>query len=248
MNSKVRRDYERAARCDKFSDSRAEDFPVGSRCSLLTAGVKERLAALSTLDVEKASSKSKHQQGTAGRQGAREELGALVGAMSRTASVFAIDHPDTRGMFELPSKYQSDRTLIATARSFGERAAPLVGLFVEYGLTNTIINDLRSKADAMESYMSMQNEGVGARINANASAREHALALNKMLGQLNLLYLNKYGKRNPIYIQWKSAYHLEAAPGSKNRSKGKDTGNDAPPNGDTPPNNDTPPPLPPEQN
>ena len=236
MNSKVRRDYERAERCDQFSDSRTDDFPAGSKGAILAASVKERLATLTTLDVEKASSTGKRQQGTAGRRGTREELIELVEAVSKTGSAVAIERPETKGMFELPTRDHSDRTLIATARSFAERAEPLVGLFVEYGMAPTFINDLRSKADAMESYMSLQNEGVGTGVNVNASMRGHLRSLNETLEQLNVIYQNKYRDNAPVLAEWKSAYHLEAAPGT--RRKNKSNGDSAPPKDNAPPAND----------
>lgn len=225
MNAKLRRYYERGQRCDKFTDSHAEDFPANSKGATQASVVKERLASLSALDVERASSTGKRQQGSAGRQNAREALRALVEAVAETADPIALDHPDTKGMFQLPRKTQTDQTLIATARSFADRAAPYVGLFVEYALPATFINDLRSKADALESYISLQNEGVGGRINANASAEEHLQGLNEALERLNVIFRNKYRDTPSVLAEWESAYHLEAAPGSKRRKKSEPPNN-----------------------
>ena len=237
MNSKLRRYYERGQRCDSFADSHAEDFPGNSKGATLTAAVKERLAGLAALDVERASSTGKRKQGTAGREKAREALRKLVEAVAETADAIALDRPDIKGMFELSRTDHSDQTLIATARSFAERGAPFVGLFVDYDLPTTFINDLRSRADTMESYISMQNEGVGGRVNANASAQEQLQALNEALERLNVIYHNKYRDNPSVLAEWESAYHLEAAPGSRRKTKSNGSGG-TPPSDGTPPAQD----------
>ena len=242
MSARLRRYYERGQRSDKVNDSRAEDFSTNSKAAALAATVKEQLASLAALDVERASSMGKRQQGTAGRQSVRENLRTLVKAVADTADHISLAHPDTKGMFRLLRTKQTDQTLIATARSFADRAAPFVGLFVEYNLSATFINDLRSMADTLESYISLQNEGVGARINANASAEEHLKRLNEALEGLNIVYHNKYHGNDSVLAEWKSAYHLEAAPGTKSKAKSKKK--KTPPSGDAPPDASEPPTLP----
>jgi hypothetical protein len=124
-----------------------------------------------------------------------------------------------KGMFLLPRTDHTDLTLIATARSIADRAVPFVGIFVEYTLPSTFITELRSKADQLESYISLQNEGVGSRVNANASAEEHLRGLNEALERLNVIFHNKYRDNPSVLAEWESAYHLEAAPGSKRKKK-----------------------------
>lgn len=225
MNARLRRYYERGQRCDRVTDSRVEDFPADSKGAALSAVVKERLAGLATLDVERASSMGKRQQGTAGRQNARESLRALIEAVVETAEAIAPDRPDIKGVFLFPRTDQTDQTLITTARSFADRAAAFVALFVEYDLPAAFVADLRSKADTLESYISMQNEGVGARINANASAEEHVQGLNEALERLNVIFRNKYRDNPSLLAEWESAYHLEAAPGSKRRKRAESPNN-----------------------
>lgn len=232
MNGKLRRYYERGQRCDRVNDGRAADFPANSKGAVLAAAVKEHLAELSALDVEKASSTGKRRQGTAGRGSAREDLWTLIESVARTAEAITVERPDIEGMFELPRKGRADRTLISTARSFAERAAPFVGLFGEFDLPATFINDLRSKADTLESYITLQNEGVGTGVNVNASAQEQMQEMNEALERLNIIYRNKYRNNPSVLAEWESAYHLEAAHGS--RSKSKNNGNNPPPNNNPP--------------
>lgn len=227
MSATVRRRYERGQRCDRVNDARVEDFPANSKYATYAAAVKEHLAAISALNVERASSKGKRRQGTAGRAQARKALEEIVDATARTAAVITQEHSDIKGMFERPAKDHSDETLIATARSFADKAASLVGLFVSYAMQPTFVSELRSRADGLAGFAALQNEGVGGGVNANAGLREHLRALDVKLKALHVIYRNHYGVGHPAFAEWKSAYHLEAAPGSK--SKNKPDGNGTPP-------------------
>lgn len=228
MNAKVRRYYERGQRCDKVSDLRASDFPLDGKAAALAATVKELLASIAFLDVERVTGMGKRQRGTAGREAARASLQEMVEAVAKTAEVAALDHPEIKGMFQLPGTDRTDRTLIATARSFAERAVRFVAIFVEYSLPATFITDLGSRADQLESFISLQNEGVGARVNANASVEEQLRGLNEALERLNVIYHNRYRDNPSVLAEWESAYHLEAAPGSRRKKQS------APPTDGTP--------------
>lgn len=228
MNDKTRRYYERGQRCDRCMDLHTGDFLANSKGAVLAATVKELLAAIAFLDVERESSTGKRRQGTSGRDGARKALRELVEAVAKTADAIALDHPNIKGIFVLTHTDRSDQTLIATARSFAERAAPFVALFVEYSMPPTFVTDLGALADRLESFISLQNEGVGTRVNANASVQEHIQNLNVALERLNVIFRNKYRDNPSVRAEWDSAYHLEAAPGSR-RKKKPDPPDDAPP-------------------
>lgn len=223
MSAKMRRHNERGQRVDLFMDSRAEDFPANSKGGVFAAQLKLELANLSALDVAKTSSASKRQQGTAGRGGMREALRQLVASVADTAKTAALDHPDIKGIFTLAGKDKSDQTLIATARAFADAAAPLTGLFVEYGLSSTFVNDLRSNADSLEHYISLQSEGLGSGVNTNATAQETLQRIAELIERLDTLIRNKYRDDHPKLAAWESARHMESAPHSKG------DGNNTPP-------------------
>ena len=109
---------------------------------------------------------------SAGRRKVRAELRELVQAVIETARTIALDHPDITGLFSSPNVGKSDQSLVSVARAIADVAAPLVGLFVEYKMPATFVNDLRSKADSLEHYISLQTEGVGARAASGASVGE----------------------------------------------------------------------------
>lgn len=217
MNDKIRARYERGQRCDEFWDAFAADFPAAGRVAALAAEMKALLAQLAAIDGTRANSTAKRRQGTLSRAEARSLLSARVKSVADTAPLVAKDHPEINGLFDLPGKDRTDQTLITTARAFAERATAFVPLFVEYGLEPTFVADLTDAADLLEAAISTQNQGVGERVNANEAADQIARALDDVLARLAVIIRNKYRDAPANLAQWESAYHLEAAPGSRRK-------------------------------
>ena len=192
MSVKMRKHTERAQHVDMYLDAGAEDFPANSKGGALAASFKEEYVNLTSLATAKEAGKSKRQQGTAGRRNARVTLRALVEAVADTAKSIASEHPNIKGIFDLAGKDRSDQTLVATARVFADAAASLVGLFVEYGLPATFINDLRAGADSLDNYISLQEEGTGAGVNTSTSAEETYQRLADLIDRLDPIVRNKY--------------------------------------------------------
>lgn len=223
MYNRMLRYYERGQRCDTVCDLRAADLPAGSKGAQLAAAVKRLLASLAALDVQRATSASRRREGTAGRREARESLSALVESVATTAEAAAAEHPDVVGQFVIPRLNRSDATLIATARSFAGRAVAFVAPFVDYGLPGSFVGDLTDGADQLEFFISTQGGGRGAGVNANATAQAQLRELNEALERLNVIFHNKYRDNPGVLAEWESAYHVEAAPGSKRKRDGEPT-------------------------
>jgi hypothetical protein len=149
----------------------------------------------------------------------RESLRAQVEAVGDTAKVIATEHTEMRGRFQYARKDHSDRTLIATARSFAEAAPPFKALFVQYELTQNFIESLEADADALEQQIALQNEGSGARINTNASIGQGLEGVDECVGKLDVIVRNKYRNDPAKLAAWESAHRLERAARSK-RSNG----------------------------
>lgn len=229
MSQKMRKHTERAQRVDLFLEEGAADFPANGKAGALAATLKEKLSNLNTLAVAKSAGTSKRQQGTAGRRAGREELRKLVEAVAATAKSAARERPDIKGLFDLTGKDRSDQTLIATARAFADAAAPLSGLFVEYGLPATLSGDLRTRADSVEQNITLQAEATGAGVNTTASAEETFDLLADLVERLDPIVRNKYRDNPGKLAAWERARRLESAPHSRGNGS-----NNTPP---TPPSN-----------
>ena len=228
MSMKMRRHSERAQRAGVFMDESAEDFPANSKGGILAASVREEYVNLSALATARETGTSKRKQGTTGRGNTRRSLRQQVEAVADTAQSAAHERPNIAGIFDLTGKDRSDLTLVATARAFADAAAPLVGLFVEYGLSATFVNDLRAGADSLQTYISLQEEGTGAGFNTTSSAEECYQHLADFIQRLDPIVRNKY-RDNPVKLNaWERARRLESAPRSK--ANGNNTTPPTPPN------------------
>ena len=224
MNNTQVRNIERTDRVISYIDTQPEEFAEGSKVVTLCTKIKQERAKLAEFDVVRSSSMSKRKQGTVARQNMRKLLSNLVNSVTDTAEVIALDHTDFKGMFVRPQKNAGDLTLIADARAFADKVAPVVGLFVENGLPATFINDLRSYADSLEHSIQLQTGGVGERVRTNAEIERTIKRLNELIERLDVNVRNKYTSGDPKLIAWESARRLEQ-PARTNRSGG----NNAPP-------------------
>ena len=215
MNDKQRRSYARGTSVDAFMSAHAADFPAGSKGGELAARLGQELARLSTLDVAKVSSASARQQATAGRRELRDSLRAQLAAVSDTAEVIGLDHPEVRGLFPRARPDNTDQTLLAVARAFVAAATPLKALFVEYELAPDFIARMDSDADAFEAQMTRQTEGTGSRISTNVAITAALGRVDELVDRLDIVVSNKYCKDPARLAAWQSAHHLDRAPRPK---------------------------------
>jgi hypothetical protein len=223
MNSRQRRLYERAQRVVLFMEAHAEHFPAASKGAEALERLKEALATLVALDVARTTGASKREQGSAGRRKAREELRALVQAVIDTARAIALDRPDVSGIFSFTGADRSDSSLVTAARAAADAAAPLVALFVEYHMSPTFINDLRSKADSLEHYITLQTEGLAGRADSNASAETTLKLISGLVERLDTAVRNRYSDDKATLVAWERARHVESAPRRKEGGAGTPT-------------------------
>ena len=212
MNAKHRRFNERGQRVDLFMDAHAEDFPAGGKGGTLAASLKELLAEVSALDVARSASARKRQQGTEGREQMRADLRRMVKTTYDTSKAIALEHRDIKGIFKPPSRGNNDQTLVADARSAADSAAPLAGLFTDFGLSPAFFADMRSKADGIETYASLQAAGVGEGVDTNAALEDAFRRMDETIDRLDPIITNKYRDDPAKLAAWERARHLERAP------------------------------------
>lgn len=225
MNDGQRRRIERTQRVVVYMDAQAEVFPDGSKGGVLAARLKELQAQAAELELTHAANANKRRQGTEGRGAARAKLSRMVKLTWDTHKTMARSHPDTKGLFESPSKIKNDRALVTTARDYASTAATLAGHFAELGLTTEFFNDMKAEADSIESHATLQDEGVGANVDTNAALEQTLQQMDEAVESLDTVVTNKFRDDPAKLAAWKSASRLERAP----RSKPKGDGNGPPP-------------------
>ena len=215
MNDRQRRHNERGQRVDVYMDAQAEAFPANGKGGVLAVRLKELLAQVATLDVERAANARKRQQGTEGRDVARTALRQMVKTVWNTHKTIARDRPDTKGLFESPSKIKNDQSLVTAARTYADTAAPLTGLFAEYDLPPTFFADLKARADTFDTYTTLQNAGVGASVDTGAAIEETLRQIDEVVERLHTVVTNKHHDNPARLAAWESARRVERSPRSK---------------------------------
>ena len=218
MNDKQRRLDERDQRVTVYMDAAAEDFPPDSKGGILVARLKELRTQAATLDLARGAGTDKRRQGTEGREGARTELRRMVKTTWDTYKTITLDHPNIKGLFESPLKFKNDRLLVAGARRYADTAAPLAGLFAEYGLTAAFFNDLRAQADSLNAHSELQDVGVDAGKGANAALDETQREADEVVERLDTVVRNRYRDDPAKLAAWESASRVERAPRRKSEN------------------------------
>jgi hypothetical protein len=232
MNDRQRNREERGGRVEVYMDAAAEEFPAGSKGAALTARLKELRAEVAALELERAAHKSKRRQGTEGRDKARTTLNQMVKTAWDTYKSITLDHPDVKGIFESPSKIKNDQSLVTAARRYADAAAPLAGLFTEFDLPPAFFNDMKAAADSLESYTTIQNEGVGAGVGSTAAVEAALKEMDEVVERLDTVVRNKCRDDPARLAAWESTSRVERAARRK-------------PEGNRPEGNEPPPPPPP---
>jgi hypothetical protein len=110
--------------------------------------------------------------GSQGRRELRVELRSQLSTIYNTAEMIGRDRPEVKGVFQRLQTDQSDRTLLARARSYSASAQPLKARFTEYELSGDYLDSFDANIDAFEQHMAKQSEGTGTRVASNAGIEE----------------------------------------------------------------------------
>ena len=211
MNDSQRRRIERLIRSEAEASANAIDFPEGSKGALALTDLRAAIAQAQTHAVSRESSLNALQQATIGRQEAREAVRAGMRVMSDTVRTIGLDHPEVKGTFAFKGASVSDRTLLATARSYAIRAQPLRVLFAEYNLYEDFFNGFDAQIDNLEQQLNRQTTGKGERITANASLEGALRRGEAALKRLDTAVRNKYRNDPAKLAAWESACRIERA-------------------------------------
>lgn len=241
MNGSQRRRRERLERASAFADANAADFPETSKGGQAAAEIKDALAKIERHETSRASSLNALQQAKTGRKDERELLRALLRAISSTAKIIGVEHPEVRGGFKFKGASISDQTLLATARAFSSAALPIKDLFIEYDMAPDFHEELNLRIANFEQYLNKQTAQAGERVAANASLESELGRGAAALERYHTAVTNKYRKDPAKLAAWERARHLERAPHKKNGdANGKKAGSDGDGGGATPHSNPPP--------
>lgn len=224
MNDSHRRRLERLLRSEAEASVNAADFPEGSKGALALVELRAAIAEVQTYAVSRETSVSALQQATIGRKDAREAVRTSMRIISDTTRTIGLDHPEVKGSFVFKGASMSDRTLLATAKSFATGAQAFKALFAEYDLHADFFSGFDAEINDLEKQLSKQTAGKGERISANASL-EGALRKGELaLERLDTVARNKYRGNPAKLVAWERARRLERAARSNRNGVGEKQG------------------------
>jgi hypothetical protein len=154
-------------------------------------------------------------QGTRSRKDAREALREQLDAIYETSVTIALDHPEHKAKFRRLPPSANDQTLLSTARSYAEQAAPIEALFVEYNMPPDFINTLNASVDAFERSVHQQNASTDESRSSRASIDATLESADAEFDRVDTAMKNKYRSDKATLAGWESASRLERGPRKK---------------------------------
>jgi uncharacterized coiled-coil protein SlyX len=215
MNNTHRRRRDRLARAVAYVSAHAADFPAESKGGQAAAEIADALAEVETHSTSRESSINALQQVTVSKQDARDSIRAHLRALSDTARIIGLDHPEVKGGFQFNGASVGDRTLLATARAVAAAAQPIKALFIEYDMPADFYEKFAAGIESFERQLNRQTAGRGERVAANASLDDALHRGEVALERLNTAVSNKHRDDPAKLAAWESARRLERAPRSK---------------------------------
>ena len=215
MNDNDRRRWDMLVRSNQFGIDNAVDFATGighaqftvingvtSDASVAAAAQIGGIGELAETVMTKAT--------------AREDLRAILSAISRTAKSMDYSYPGIADEFRFGSRL-SDADFLATGRAFHSGTADKVSDFIAFGLEADFRNELQAACDTFEQTFgpaaTAKAEKVAATARITDAIRKGMIAVRTLDAVVRNKYANDPGKL--AAWAWASASHVEKPPKKK---------------------------------
>jgi len=178
------------------------------------------IATLESAGAVRVSAKGLRTDGTTDRRAAKAALYALVRKIANTATTIKKEEPDFANQFKLGRATLSYQELLDAARAFKNDFAAATDKFAEFGLSNTMSDNLEAKINSLEAAGTQQNTGKGNSVAATAQTKASIARLKKNRRTLTTIVRNileELGDEAKL-AEWKSACRVERAAQKKKDS------------------------------
>ena len=212
MNDSQRRRLERLERAHSFGATRAAELPPAGKAGQALASLGTLIQEITTLDARRTTHGHEARQATGSKRDRRESLRDQLSAISETARVIGLDHPELKDAFPRPRANLNDQALLSLARSFAAAAEAHRARFVEYELPADFVERLTASIEGFDEAAGRQTAGAGARVSASAELEEALGRAEEELARLDAAVRNKLRADAAALAAWESARRLERAP------------------------------------
>jgi hypothetical protein len=209
MNDRIRRLYEMFSRVLNFMTANAADFQAIPFVAATVAELNTEAAKISALAADKTQFTAASKDSTIFRGDARD---ALRDAMDDIVDVWksaSTSNNDAQNKFRMPRG--SDQNIIAAAKAFATEAETNKQIFIERGMPDDFIVDLRAKSSAFETAVNAAESVRGVRVGTNAAFDEPTQKCQKLVSDLEPAVKRTYRSNPQKMAEWTVARHVERA-------------------------------------
>jgi hypothetical protein len=197
-----------------------------------TARLQERLARSDQLARQQLDGRSEVHAATARKADLRRMmLRAHLDHLASVAQVAAVEDPDVVQKLDFPADATTYLAFRAAASGMAAEAESRKELLLKHGLSEDVLNGLRTSLDQFETAVEQGAAGRLARVGATAELVTVAEEVVQVVKVMNGLVRLKFANQTEVLAAWESASNVVAAP----------TPVDKPGTGITPPSGGTPP-------
>lgn len=169
------------------------------------------ISVLEAAGAVRVSASGKRKDGTADKKASKKSLSELIRKIVNTAAAIKKDDPNFDNKFKIGRGDLGGQGWVDAGNAFIIDLPPAIPKFVEFGLSNKLVEMLTSRINAYEDARRGQNAGRGSGVAATAQTKAAIKSLMKNRRTLALIVgnmLEELGDAGKI-AEWESACHIE---------------------------------------
>lgn len=205
---------EKFQREENFMKDNAGDFPPASVGGKTAAACAENNRVIEEYAARQISGANDSRRYVSIKDEYLEQLGEMIRNMNRAANAFGDEEAGIELKFRLPRR-RSGQNLLATGKSFAADAAAFEEKFVEYGLDEGFIDDLKGIISKIESHGAQADSAADSRAEATGGLAAAVKRGTEISRKLDSIVRIKYANNPAKLAAWEVASHLEKRPQTK---------------------------------
>lgn len=175
----------------------------------VTARLVEKVGRAEALLTQKESGEQASRTSTRYRRELRRTMSRVtVRHLLKIAKAMAVTHPDVASGIQRPPLGRSDKAYLASVRAIVEQVETGKELFLQFGLSEEGLAELKQQLAAFEQSIADANSGRRAHTGAQAELRQLAKELLTMVQQLDGIVGYQFRDKPELLGAWKSARNV----------------------------------------
>lgn len=208
MNARQKRENERNIRSNDFLQENKGDFAANKIAAMKIPELKRRVAKAQELFQQQIAGGGDLRQNYTQIEDYFDDLKDEMRDVRGFARSIGQSNPGFEDKFRIPSG-NVKRKIIAAARVFADEAEEVKETFLDCGMDEDFITDLRAKADTLEEALNQADATIGETVGATDALGTEILEANQIVEFLNPIVRRLY-RNNPSKLTgWVYASRVE---------------------------------------